>query len=179
MQNSDSQEVILVDGNDKQIGVEEKLAAHQSGAKLHRAISVFVFNSRGETMLQRRAMDKYHTQGKWSNTCCSHPFPGETAAEAAHRRLKEEMGIDCDLHEEYSFIYKADVGNGLTEHEYDHVFFGYYDGRPRLNKAEAMDYRWVTLEKLKQEIKQQPDSFTPWLIISLDKVASVYNKKQR
>lgn len=179
MSNNDSQKVILVDENDRQIGLEEKLAAHQNGAKLHRAISVFVFNTKGETMLQRRGMGKYHSQGKWANTCCSHPFPNESVADAAHRRLREEMGFDCDLREVYSFIYKADVGNGLTEYEYDHVFFGTYDGAPKLNKEEAMDYRWVSLEKLREEVEKQPDRFAPWLRITLPRVASTYNKKQK
>lgn len=170
MPNNDSQKVILVDEEDRQLGLEDKLAAHQNGAKLHRAISIFVFNSRGETMLQQRAMSKYHTQGMWSNTCCSHPMPGESTADAAHRRLREEMGFDCEMQEVLSFIYKADVGNGLTEHEYDHVFFGTYDGEPSLNSDEAMDYRWESLDRLKSDTERQPEKFTPWLRMVLDRV---------
>lgn len=177
MSKNDSQKVILVDESDRQIGLEEKLKAHRNGAKLHRAFSVFVFNSKGETMLQQRATSKYHTQSKWTNTCCSHPMPNESVAEAAHRRLKEEMGFDCKMEETFSFIYKAEVGNGLTEHEYDHVFFGTYDGKPNLNKEETMNFRWIPLAKLKEEVQKNPDNFTPWLRISLDKVIAAYGKK--
>ncbi len=174
MSSNDNQKVVLVDENDKQIGLEDKLKAHQNGAKLHRAFSVFVFNSSGETMLQQRAMSKYHTPGKWTNACCSHPFPGEGVLDAAHRRLKEEMGFDCEMHEKFSFIYKADVGNGLTEHEYDHVIFGKYEGKPALNREEAMDYRWISLQKLKEEIQRNPEKFTPWLRMVVDKVIENY-----
>lgn len=170
MADSDTQKVILVDENDRQIGLEDKLKAHQNGAKLHRAISIFVFNSNGETMLQRRAMGKYHTPGRWSNTCCSHPMPGEDVADAAHRRLSEEMGFDCEMHEAFSFIYRAEVENGLTEHEYDHVFFGTFEGEPRLNPDEVMDYKWMGLDALKSEIEKKPKEFTPWLMIVLDRV---------
>jgi len=171
-------EVMLVDENDNQIGTEDKLRAHQNGAKLHRAISLFVFNKKGETMLQQRAMTKYHTPGKWSNTCCSHPMPGESVADAAHRRVKEEMGFDCEMHEAFSFIYKAEVGNGLTENEYDHVFFGDYEGKPKINKDEAMSYRWILLGKLKEESQRNPDNFTPWLRIILDRVIASYNGRK-
>jgi len=171
-------EVLLVDENDNQIGIEDKLRAHQNGAKLHRAISVFVFNKKGETMLQQRAMTKYHTPGKWSNTCCSHPMPGESTPDAAHRRLKEEMGFDCEMHEAFSLIYKAYVENGLTEYEYDHFFFGNYEGKPKINKDEAMGYRWVSLEKLKEESEKNPDNFTPWFRIALDRVIASYNGKK-
>lgn len=177
MSSNDSQMVILVDENDRQLGLEDKLAAHRNGARLHRAFSVFVFNKRGEMLLQQRAMGKYHSQGKWTNACCSHPMPGESVVDAAHRRLREEMGFDCDMREAFSFIYKADVGNGLTEHEYDHVFLGNHDGGIEINEEEAMDYRWISLEKLKEEMRQNPDAFTPWLRISLDRVISSYSKK--
>jgi isopentenyl-diphosphate delta-isomerase len=170
MSSNDMQKVILVDDNDRQVGLEDKLKAHQNGGKLHRAFSVFIFNSKGETMLQQRAMSKYHTPGKWTNACCSHPMPGESTIAAAHRRLKEEMGFDCDMKEKFSFVYKAEVGNGLTEHEYDHVIFGKYDGKPKLNKEEAMDYRWIALPRLKEEIRENPDRFTPWLRIALARV---------
>ena len=177
MSSNDLQQVILVDEKDRQLGLEDKMGAHQNGAKLHRAFSVFVFNSKGETLLQQRAMSKYHSQGKWTNTCCSHPMPGETAEQAAHRRLKEEMGFDCEMREAFSFIYRADVGNGLTEHEFDHVFFGTYEGKPKPDKDEVMDYRWVSLDELKKEIQKTPEAFTPWLRIGLDRVISSYGKK--
>ncbi len=172
MAGKDSDRVILVDDKDRQIGTEGKLAAHENGAKLHRAFSIFVFNSKGETMLQQRAMSKYHTPGKWTNTCCSHPIPGESIIDAAHRRLKEEMGFDCEMKEVFSFIYRADVEKGLTEHEYDHVIFGSYEGKPRLNKEEAMDFKWISLEDLGERIKSKPEDFTPWLKIALGKVLS-------
>jgi isopentenyl-diphosphate delta-isomerase len=177
MSNNDSQKVILVDENDRQTGLEDKLKAHQNGAKLHRAFSVFVFNSKGETMLQQRAMTKYHSKGKWSNTCCSHPYPGETVVDAAHRRLREEMGFDCEMQEAFSFTYRADVGNGLTEHEFDHVFFGSYDGTPTLNKDEAIDYKWISLDVLKTELQSKPEEFTPWLRIVIERIISSRNNR--
>ena len=176
---NDMQKVVLVDENDRELGVDDKLHAHQNGAKLHRAISVFVFNMRGETLLQRRAMSKYHSRGKWANTCCSHPMPGESVADAAHRRLKEEMGFDCKMREVFSFTYKADVGNGLTEHEYDHVFFGSYDNGVEANKDEVMDYRWLPLKKLRTEIEKSPEDFAPWLRICIDRVASSLDEQKR
>ncbi len=169
---NDTTRVILVDDNDKQIGTEDKLKAHMDGGKLHRAISIFVFNTKGETMLQRRALSKYHTPGLWSNTCCSHPFPGEKTIDAAHRRLKEEMGFDCNMKEEFSFVYKAPVGNGLTEWEYDHVIFGNYDSAPNPDPKEAMDWKWISLSELKRDISSNPEKYTPWLKIVIDKVIS-------
>ncbi|VVB77092.1 Isopentenyl-diphosphate Delta-isomerase [uncultured archaeon] len=170
--------VVLVDEHDREIGTEDKLRAHQNGGMLHRAISIFVFNARGETMLQQRAMSKYHTPGRWTNTCCSHPYPNESVIDAAHRRLREEMGFDCEMNEAFAFTYLADVGNGLTESEFDHVIFGAYDKDPEPNPEEAMSYRWIGLEGLKKEIEQNPDAFTPWLRIVLDKVID-YRKNGR
>ncbi len=168
----DPQKVVLVDENDRQIGVDDKLKAHQGGAKLHRAFSVFLFNGKGETLLQRRALVKYHSKGKWANACCSHPMPGEGVADAARRRLKEEMGIECDLREVFAFTYRADVGEGLTEHEFDHVFFGRYDGRVDANADEVMDYRWVLPSDLVREVESNPDGFAPWLRICLSRVVA-------
>lgn len=164
------QQVILVDDKDGEIGTEEKMKAHQNGGRLHRAVSVFLFNSKGETMLQKRAMTKYHSKGLWANTCCSHPFPGEENGIAAERRLKEEMGIDCRLREAFEFPYTADVGEGLTEREFDHVFFGDYDGKPSINREEVSDWKWVTLGQLKDDISKSPKNFVPWLILMMDKV---------
>lgn len=163
-------DVILVDKDDRQIGTMEKMAAHMNGATLHRAFSVFVFNSKGETLLQRRAMEKYHARGLWSNTCCSHPFPGEAVADAAHRRLREEMGFDCKLDEKFSFIYRAELEKGMTEHEFDHVFFGTYEGKVAPDPKEVMDYRWIGLDELRDEVKREAERYTPWLIIALDEV---------
>ena len=170
MRESGTIEVILVDQNDNQIGAMEKIAAHQNGATLHRAFSVFVFNSKGETLLQRRALSKYHTPGRWSNTCCSHPYVGESDSDAAHRRLKEEMGFDCDLKEVFSFIYRTPVEKGLTEHEFDHVFFGRYDGKVTPDPKEVMDYKWIGLEARRDAIRSEPDNYTPWLPIALDEI---------
>jgi isopentenyl-diphosphate Delta-isomerase len=162
------EEVILVDEKDNEVGVEEKIVAHKKG-KLHRAISVFVFNSKGELLLQKRAKSKYHCGGLWTNTCCSHPRQGETAAQAAKRRLKEEMGIECQLKSVGNFTYQAAFENGLIENEFDHVFFGIYDDEPEPDAAEADDYRWIKLERLEKEIEKNPKEFTPWLRIILDK----------
>ena len=157
--------VVLVDGQDNEIGLEEKMSAHRNGGKLHRAISVLVFNPDGQTMLQQRADTKYHSPGLWTNTCCSHPFKGESAIDAAHRRLEQEMGFDCELEEAFSFIYKTDVGNGLTEWEFDHVMFGVYDGEPAPNPEEAKGWKWETMGFLKDDIIKNADAYTRWFRI--------------
>lgn len=164
-------EVILVDEKDNVIGTEEKMKTHQEG-KLHRAFSIFVFNSKGELLLQKRAKSKYHSGGLWTNTCCSHPRPEEHIEKAVHRRLKEEMGFDCELKEIFSFTYKAKLDNNLFEHEYDHVFIGNFDGEPNPNPEEVDDWKWVDLEELKKDIRENPDSYTYWLKISIDKIIS-------
>ncbi len=167
------QMVLLVDDHDNEIGLEEKMKAHQNGGKLHRAISVFVFNKDGQTMLQQRADTKYHSQGLWTNTCCSHPFKGESTIDAAHRRLEQEMGFDCEMEEAFSFIYKTEVGNGLTEWEFDHVMFGMYDGEPAPDPGEAKDWKWATMEFLKDDVSRNPDAYTGWVRILLaDRTAS-------
>ena len=163
------EEVILVDENDLQIGQMEKLEAHQRG-ELHRAFSVFIFNAKNELLLQQRAKSKYHSGGLWTNTCCSHPRIGESNLEAATRRLKEEMGMACKLNYAFNFLYKAYFDDGLTEHEFDHVFFGYSNELPEINKDEVEAYRYVSLTQLKEEIAQHPEVFTPWLKICLDRV---------
>jgi isopentenyl-diphosphate Delta-isomerase len=159
--------VILVDENDQEIGLMEKQEAHEK-ALLHRAFSVMVFNKKGEMLLQQRAINKYHSGGLWTNTCCSHPRAGETTLEAAHRRLKEEMGFDCDLHLHQSFIYKAPFENGLTEHEFDHVFVGNYDLNPDYNLEEVASYKWISLEDLKQQLAEDPSQFTVWFKMIMD-----------
>ncbi len=160
--------VILVDSKDKEIGIESKLDAHKEG-KLHRAFSVFIFNLKGELLLQKRAQDKYHSSGLWSNTCCSHPIEKNIKKEA-ERRLKEEMGFSCKLEEKFSLMYKAKMKNNLIENEYDHVFFGYYDKEPNPNPEEVSEYKWVSLDKLKKEVEKKPEIFTPWLRIILDEL---------
>jgi isopentenyl-diphosphate delta-isomerase len=159
--------VILVNEKDEPIGSMDKLEVHQKGL-LHRAFSVFVFNDAGQLLLQRRANNKYHSAKLWTNTCCSHPYPQENTLDAAKRRLKEEMGIDIDLEKRFDFIYQAKLDNGLTEHEFDHVFIGRYNGQPNLNLSEASEYRWVGIRELKNEIKLQPEEFTEWLKIAID-----------
>jgi len=155
-------DLILVDEDDKQIGTDEKLSAHENGGKLHRAISVCVFNSKGELLLQQRAATKYHAKSQWANTVCSHPYPNESSDAAAHRRLKEELGFDCTLKEAFTFIYKSDVGSGLTEHEFDHVFFGRYDGEPAPDPKEVQDWEYVPLKDIREELKTQPSKYAPW-----------------
>jgi isopentenyl-diphosphate delta-isomerase len=167
-------EVILVDEDDKQIGISEKLEAHQSGGKLHRAISIFIFSPKGEMLLQQRAKSKYHCGGLWTNTCCSHPRPGEETEAAAHRRLKEEMGIDCKLFEIHSFIYKTDFENGLTEHEFDHVLVGTFDGEPTISREEAENWKWETVEAVRNDIREHPEKYTYWFKFSFEEVTKKY-----
>jgi isopentenyl-diphosphate delta-isomerase len=161
--------VILVDRADRAVGTSEKRAAHVTGA-LHRAFSVFVFDAAGRTLLQRRATSKYHSGGLWSNSCCSHPRPGESTAVAGHRRLVEEMGFDCPLHTAFTFVYRADVGGGLIEHEYDHVFLGRFDGTPMPDPAEVEAWRWVDPHVLTGELRREPDRFTFWFRIAWDEL---------
>ena len=150
-----SEQVILVNENDQEIGSREKMAAHRDG-ELHRAFSVFVFNGEGQMLLQRRAEAKYHSGGLWTNTCCSHPRPGESTEAAAHRRLQEEMGFDCDLEEVFQFTYYAKLDNELFEHEYDHVFVGTFEGTPTPNPAEVSAYKWIGVEELKRDVQENP-----------------------
>jgi len=165
--------VILVDQNDNQVGVMEKMQAHVE-AVLHRAFSVFIFNSKGELMLQQRAQSKYHSPGLWSNTCCSHPRPGEKTEAAAHRRMKEEMGFDCNFTEAFSFVYKAPFTNELTEHEYDHIFIGISDELPVINKEEAEAFKMVTLDNVRKEMDEDPEKFTVWFRIAFDRVEDYF-----
>jgi isopentenyl-diphosphate delta-isomerase len=162
------EKVVLVDEKDKEIGIEEKIKAHREG-KLHRAFSIFIFNSKGELLLQKRAKSKYHSGGLWSNTCCSHPRPKETMEEAVKRRLKEEMGIECEVKFFDKIIYKAKVGD-LIENEIDYIFVGNFDGNPKPSKDEVEDWKWIKLNDLKNDIKKNPEKYTPWLKIILSKV---------
>ncbi len=169
---SDQQEyVVLVDLQDKQIGLMEKYQAHKE-AKLHRAFSVFILKKvLGEVyiLLQQRALTKYHCPGMWSNTCCSHQREHETTMQAAMRRMQEEMGFICELQQVGSFVYKAEFDNGLTEHEFDHVLIGYYnDAVINFNPDEVNDYAWVTKDELLLAIKQDPIKYTPWLPLALN-----------
>ncbi len=161
--------VILVDTSDNDVGQMEKMEAHRLG-ELHRALSILVFNSKGEILLQQRALSKYHTPGLWSNTACSHPRPGEISLEAALRRLGEEMGFTTELMESFSFVYKAHFENGLVEYEYDHVFFGTFDGVPIINPEEANDYKWVKPTVLMEDMRSTPDHYTVWFRIIMEKI---------
>lgn len=163
------EEVILVDTEDREIGLMEKMQAHRE-AKLHRAFSVFLLNDDGEVLLQQRALDKYHCGGMWTNACCSHPRAGETLQAAVDRRLQEEMGIVCDTNWVYSFIYKADVGGGLFEHEFDHVFFGRFSTAPKPDPKEVSGWKYIKLEELKEDVKLNSTHYTPWFKIILAEV---------
>lgn len=170
-----TERVILVDTEDCIIGTMDKMEAHLLG-KLHRAFSIFIFNSEGKLLLQQRAEDKYHSGGKWTNTCCSHPRSGEDTLEAAHRRLAEEMGMQCNLNYEFKFIYKAELTDELSEHELDHVFFGVSDNLPVINEEEVSNYKYASIESLREDIALNPSIYTEWLKICFDQVSEVYSK---
>jgi isopentenyl-diphosphate Delta-isomerase len=158
-------EVILVDREDKEIGILDKQKAHELGL-LHRAFSVFLFNKEGAMLLQKRSAAKYHSAGLWSNACCSHPLPGEDIAEAAGRRLQEELGIRPNIRKIFNFTYKVEFGNGLTEHEYDHVFMGEYSSEifPDPEEVEALE--WKTMKEIQEELDSDPSKFTAWFRIA-------------
>ena len=160
------EQVILVAQDDSQVGVMEKLQAHKEG-RLHRAISVFIFNSKGEMLLQQRASGKYHSANLWTNSCCSHPRPGETSKNAAVRRLREEMGMACELTEAFSFVYKAHLDHDLTEHEFDHVFKGVTDDRPEPDASEVAAWKYIALPALEADIHTHPENYTEWFKICL------------
>ena len=165
------EQVILVDAQDREVGTLEKLAAHRNGGLLHRAFSVFIVDPQGRWLLQQRAAGKYHFPNLWTNACCSHPRPGEQTAAAAHRRLREELGFDCDLVERFQFEYKAtSAAEGLTEHEYDHVFTGVFSGAVQPDPAEVAAVRWVEPAGLDREVREHPERFTPWFKIALERV---------
>jgi isopentenyl-diphosphate delta-isomerase len=166
--------VILVDDNDNAIGLMPKMEAHIQG-KLHRAFSVFVFNREGKLLLQRRALAKYHSGGKWTNTCCSHPRANEDTNVAAHRRLIEEMGLHCELTYGFHFLYKAQVNEGLLEHEYDHVYFGVTDDVPKIANEEVLAYEYLSMNDLSEDLKQNPNNYTEWLKICFDQVLEYYH----
>ena len=161
--------LILTDEKDQFVGLMEKMLVHQHGL-LHRAFSVFIFNTKGEILLQQRAHDKYHSPGLWSNACCSHPRYEEAISAAVERRLWEEMGISLHTEFAFSFIYKASFENGLTEHEYDHVYIGVTDDIPVVNKSEVNNWKYMSLSALRKDIKQRPENYSEWLKQCLPKV---------
>lgn len=162
-------EIILVDEQDVQTGIMEKMEVHRK-AMLHRAFSVFIFNEKGEMLIQKRAENKYHSGGLWTNACCSHPRPGQETLTAAQLRLQEEMGFKTDLVKVFDFIYKVPFENGLTEYEFDHVFIGTYDGDIRPDAAEVADYCYKPLHEIKSSIQSHPRKYTEWFKIAFPKM---------
>lgn len=173
----DLTKVILVDGHDNPTGSCEKLEAHRKGL-LHRAFSVFIFNSKGEMLLQRRAIDKYHSGGLWTNACCSHPAEGEETVNAAHRRLQEEMGFDTRIEKVFDFVYRASFENGLTEHEFDHVFAGEYNGRINYNKEEVMDFCFKSINEIEELLHSHPRHYTAWFHLAFPRIQQWQNENR-
>jgi isopentenyl-diphosphate delta-isomerase len=168
------EEVILVSPQDEEIGYMEKMEAHRLGL-LHRAFSVFLFNSNGEMLLQKRALSKYHSGGLWTNACCSHPRKGETIEQAATRRTREELGCEPELKKIHTFIYKAELDNSLTEYEFDHVLVGNYEGEMNLNADEVSEIAYFPIQQIRQQIIEQPEKFTVWFKIIFEEVVSNFS----
>lgn len=162
-------EVVLVNETDEPIGTMEKMAAHRT-AMLHRAFSVFIFNTKGEMLLQQRALKKYHSGGLWTNACCSHPLPGEDTLDGAQRRLAEEMGFNTSLEKIFDFVYRAEFDNGLTEYEYDHVYTGLFEGAVFPNPEEVHDYCFKDLKDIEASLHSHPQKYTAWFHIAFPKV---------
>lgn len=169
-------DVILVDEHDVQTGTMEKMEVHQK-ALLHRAFSIFIFNKKGEMLLHKRADKKYHSGGLWTNACCSHPAPGEDTLTAAKKRLQEEMGFDTVIEKAFDFIYQAPFDNGLTEHEFDHVFVGSYEGPVVPNAEEVSDYCYKPVEDIRHSIQSHPRQYTEWFKIAFPKVEAYLEQK--
>ena len=162
--------VILVDPGDNEIGTMEKIEAHRK-CVLHRAFSILLFDQSGKVLLQKRSMNKYHSGGLWTNTCCSHPLPGESLETATRRRLQEEMGIDVQPTFSHTFIYKAELDKDLIEHELDHVFVGSFSGSPVINKTEVEDWKYADLNWLKADMTAHPGEYTVWFKLIVDQAA--------
>jgi isopentenyl-diphosphate delta-isomerase len=162
-------QLILVDEQDNPVGTCEKMEAHRLGL-LHRAFSVFIFDAQGRMLLQQRALSKYHSGGLWTNACCSHPFPGEDNLTAASRRLQEELGFTTSLNKAFDFYYRSEFDNGLTEHEFDHVFVGQYEGALEVNPQEVMDYCFLSLEEIQNQLETRPDRYTEWFKIAFPRL---------
>ncbi len=161
--------VILVNEHDDMVGIMDKMEAHKQGL-LHRAFSIFIFNSKGEMLLQQRAITKYHSGGLWTNACCSHPMPGEKTNEAAVRRLQEELGFETPLEKVFDFVYKAEFDNGLTEYEFDHVFTGEYEGDVNINTEEVSEYCYKDIPEIKDMLQTHPQKFTAWFHLAFPKI---------
>jgi len=162
-------DIILVDENDVPLGTMEKMEVHQK-ALLHRAFSIFIFNSKGDMLLHQRALNKYHSAGLWTNACCSHPHKDQQTIDAAEKRLQEEMGFTIPLKKAFDFTYKAALDNGLTEYEYDHVFVGTYDGDIKPDEVEVRDFCFVSMDEIKKSIQSHPRKYTEWFKIAFPKV---------
>ncbi|HEY6064419.1 MAG TPA: isopentenyl-diphosphate Delta-isomerase [Chitinophagaceae bacterium] len=173
-----TEQVILVDEKDKPVGVAEKMEAHEKGL-LHRAFSVFIFNSKGEMLLQQRALHKYHSGGLWTNACCSHPNPGEEIADAAQRRLKVEMGFEVPVKKIFDFIYKTEFANGLTEYEFDHVFAGEYDNQVDFNNNEVMDFCYRDMPDIRNSLRTDPEKYTPWFHLAFPGVEEWWSQRYK
>jgi isopentenyl-diphosphate Delta-isomerase len=169
-------QVILVTPQDEFVGTMEKMEAHEKGL-LHRAFSVFLFDTRGNMLLQQRAAGKYHGAHLWTNACCSHPYPGEEVYAAAIRRLREELGVTAEVEHIFSFTYRAEVENNLVEHEFDHVFAGEYEGHFALNAAEVEAVRFESMEQIRQEIKLRPEQFTTWFRLAFPRMETWWNTR--
>lgn len=172
------EQVILVNEQDEPVGTAEKMEAHRNGGQLHRAFSIFVFNSQQKMLLQQRSTEKYHSGGLWTNTCCSHPQPGEDTIAAANRRLQQEMGFTTPLYKAFEFTYKADFANGLTEHEYDHVLIGHYDGPVEPNPAEVKNYCYQSIAEIKNGLQLRPGNYTEWFKIALPHLEEYLKEKE-
>jgi isopentenyl-diphosphate delta-isomerase len=170
------EQVILVDDKDSPVGVAGKWEAHQKGW-LHRAFSVFIFNSKGEMLLQQRALHKYHSGGLWTNACCSHPHPGEGTRAAAQRRLKEEMGFVVPVEKVFDFIYKTKLNNGLTEHEFDHVFAGEYNDPVDFNKDEVMDFCYKDIEGIRNSLQTHPEKYSAWFHLAFPGIEAWWTRR--
>jgi isopentenyl-diphosphate delta-isomerase len=163
-----AEQLILVDAEDQEVGVGEKLQTHLDGA-LHRAFSIFVFDARKRLLLQKRARTKYHSGGLWSNTACGHPRPGEATITAARRRLREEMGFECELHQAFGFLYRKELDNRLVEHEYDHVFVGEFNGEPSPDVTEVEAWRWLSMKQLRRNLCERPLEYSYWLSVAINR----------
>lgn len=172
------QELILVNEKDEMTGTAGKMEVHQKGL-LHRAFSIFVFNSKGKMLLQQRATNKYHSGGLWTNACCSHPLPGEEIGDAANRRLKEEMGFEIPITKSFDFVYKASFANGLIEYEFDHVFVGEYDGPVPFNKEEVMDICYMSLEAIRDSLTDHPQNYTAWFHLAFPEIEQRWKQLHR
>ncbi len=164
-------DIILVTPEDVAIGTASKSHTHRTGL-LHRAFSILIFDTQGRMLLQQRAKQKYHSGGLWTNACCSHPRPEELISDAAHRRLQEELAFDCPLAYQYKFIYKAELDNGLIEHELDYVFTGLYEGIITPNPNEVQAYQYMDIAQITEQLRTHPEHYTAWFRIIFEQYST-------